>query len=381
LLINTKLIYSICICFLSSLNTIYANQVNNLNSNLRKVQNTILIKEKEKQKIVFLKKNVSKEINTIQKKAVSIASEVKTYERNINKIDDRIIQLSKSEKVIYNQLHKERNKTIETIALMEKILSIPKGVILTEPKKPTDMIRTAIMLKYIIEYLDKHSLKLKKDLQDLNSIRTQINNKKIELSTAKSRVNREKNKISKLLNDKKVLEQSLNKKEQKAAKEISKLISESKNIEDLIQKVKDREKRYSSIITDADRNSQFGHLAGKMPIPVNGKIIDYYGHKNRIGITSRGITVQTKNNAQVIAPYDGAVIFANIFRSGKITIILYHGNNYYTVLTGVNKSFVKDGSNVLAGEPIAEMGGKNTLLQIELRYKNKTINPLTFFKN
>ena len=244
MLTKNRLIYVISIYFLLlSLNNVYANQVSNLNTNLKKVQNTILIKEKEKQKIASLKKNVSKEINTIQKKAVSIASEVKTYEININKIDDRIVQLSKSEKSIYNQLDNERNKTIETIALMEKILSIPKGVILTEPKKPTDMIRTAIMLKYIIDYLDRHSLKLKKDLQQLKNIRSQISNKKIELSTAKTKITREKNKISKLLNNKKILEQSLNKKEQKAAKEISKLISESRSIEDLIQKEKEREKR------------------------------------------------------------------------------------------------------------------------------------------
>jgi len=370
-----------CSLFIISINIAYAAKTStNLNSNLQKIQQSISIKEKEKSRIINLRKNVSKEINNIQKKAVFIASEVKTYEKKLNKIDDKILQLSTSEKKIYNQLSNERNKTIETIALMEKILSMPKGVILTEPKKPTDMIRTTIMLKYIIDYLDMHSVKLKNDLQNLKDIRMQINNQKTELSNAKIKITLEKNKISKLLNNKKTLEKSLNRKEEQAKKEISKLISESRNIEDLIQKAKAREKKYSSIISDADRYSKFASLSGKLPIPVNGKIINYFGRKNRLGILSRGIAIETKNNAQVIAPYDGAVIFANIFRSGKITIILYHGNNYYTVLTGVNKSFVKEGSNVLAGEPIAEMGGRNSVLQIELRYKNKTIDPLAFFK-
>jgi septal ring factor EnvC (AmiA/AmiB activator) len=158
-------------------------------------------------------------------------------------------------------------------------------------------------------------------------------------------------------------------------------VSESRNIEELIQKARENQTKYSSIISDADRNSKFASLSGKMPIPTTGKISAKFNQKTNLGITSKGITIETKNNAQVIAPYDAAIIFANVFRSGKTTIILYHGNNYYTVLTGVDKSFVKEGSNVLAGEPIAEMGGKNTSLQVELRYKDKTIDPLSYFTN
>lgn len=360
-------------------NNVSAQNLGDLNNKLKDIKNSISGQKEKEDAIRQERKALITDINSIQQKVVKVAKEVKEFERILSQIDNRIAKLSKNEQEILNQLSEEKNKTVETIAILQRLLTTPAGILITEPQRPTDVIQTAIMLNHIINYLDSHSEKLKSDLTKLQSIRKQINSEKKDLSVAKNKISREKDKINGLLNQKKSIEAKLNKQQQQTQKEIQKLISESKSIEDLIKKIKSQQGKYANIISDVDRNSQFAKMQGKMPLPANGKITTKFNEKNRLGLVSKGITIQTTNNAQVITPYDAAVLFAGVFKSGKITIILYHGNNYYTVLTGVNKTFVSEGSNVLSGEPIAEMGGKNTYLQVELRYKEKTIDPLLYF--
>jgi septal ring factor EnvC (AmiA/AmiB activator) len=112
---------------------------------------------------------------------------------------------------------------------------------------------------------------------------------------------------------------------------------------------------------------------------VAGRITRRYGETRRAGTGRKGITISARPHAQVIAPYDGIVAFAEKFRSYGRLLIIDHGEGYHTLLAGFARIDVAAGQGVLAGEPAGIMGlsrGGGTSLYFELRHKGKSINPI-----
>jgi septal ring factor EnvC (AmiA/AmiB activator) len=211
---KSKLCLLLAACFLQA-SLAYAQKISELNKNLENLKKNISKMEQEKNKIAKEKNEVTKEIKTIQNKVVTIAREVKTFERNIDKINEKVTSLSASEQQIMEDLSKERNKTVEIISVLERLLTVPKGIVILQPTKPTDTIRTALLLNGIISYLNEHSVQLKIKLSNLQSLRKQITVQKQELKSVRDEMSIKKNKISEELSKKKKFETILERKKRK----------------------------------------------------------------------------------------------------------------------------------------------------------------------
>ena len=97
------------------------------------------------------------------------------------------------------------------------------------------------------------------------------------------------------------------------------------------------------------------------------------------GTTSKGLTIRTRPDAQVVAPYDGQVVFAGLFRGYGQILIIEHSEGYHTLLSGLSRIDAVPGQWILAGEPVGVMGsreGSAPELYVELRRNGRPINPL-----
>jgi len=118
---------------------------------------------------------------------------------------------------------------------------------------------------------------------------------------------------------------------------------------------------------------------GRMAFPARGRVVTQFGHAGDDGTVSKGIAIQTRNDAQVIAPYDGQVAFAGPFRGYGLLLIIEHGEGYHTLLAGMARIDIGVGQRLLAGEPVGVMGQQDDVkptLYVELRRNGQPINPL-----
>ena len=80
--------------------------------------------------------------------------------------------------------------------------------------------------------------------------------------------------------------------------------------------------------------------------------------------------------AQVIAPYDGSVVFSGPFKGYGNLIIIEHGKGYVSLLAGLSSTDTQIGQNLLAGEPVGIMPDNNSAkLYMEIRKDQNPINP------
>jgi septal ring factor EnvC (AmiA/AmiB activator) len=100
------------------------------------------------------------------------------------------------------------------------------------------------------------------------------------------------------------------------------------------------------------------------------------------GVVSNGIDIKTASKAQIIAPYDGTVIFAGPFKNFANLVIIDHGEGYTSLLSGLNETYTEVGQLLLAGEPVGVMpNGSNNKLHMEIRKNNQPLNPADWMSN
>ncbi|MFP6776826.1 MAG: peptidoglycan DD-metalloendopeptidase family protein [Alphaproteobacteria bacterium] len=118
---------------------------------------------------------------------------------------------------------------------------------------------------------------------------------------------------------------------------------------------------------------------GAFSTPARGQLVSRFDETTALGLTTKGIVIETRATAQIVAPYDGRVAFAGRFREYGLLLIIDHGEGYHTLLAGMGRIDVLLDQRVLVGEPVGVMESiaeAKPRLYVELRRDGHPINPL-----
>ena len=111
-------------------------------------------------------------------------------------------------------------------------------------------------------------------------------------------------------------------------------------------------------------------------MPARGPVVVAYGQETAKGVSSKGITIKTRSEAQVISPFDGSVILPDRSAATEKIIIVEHGEHYMSLLAGLENIDCEVGQMLLAGEPIGQMPKNDEAkLYVELRKDSRPIDP------
>ena len=117
---------------------------------------------------------------------------------------------------------------------------------------------------------------------------------------------------------------------------------------------------------------------GGMLRPVTGLVSEAFGARRQTGGRSEGLTIVTRQDAQVIAPVDGVIEHSDVFRSYGHMLILKTSDDYLVIMAGLAETYGAPGQKVSAGEPVGHMSGRRDPppeLYLELRKNDKSENP------
>jgi murein DD-endopeptidase MepM/ murein hydrolase activator NlpD len=116
------------------------------------------------------------------------------------------------------------------------------------------------------------------------------------------------------------------------------------------------------------------------PLP-GAKVISAYGARGRHGHS--GTDLKTKPNDNILAAFDGEVVFSGMYHGYGNLIRIKHSNGLETYYSHNSKNLVKVGDHVKAGDVIALTGrtGRATTehLHFETRINGRHVNSARFF--
>lgn len=117
-----------------------------------------------------------------------------------------------------------------------------------------------------------------------------------------------------------------------------------------------------------------GGLPG-FALPVAGRLVSGFGDALH-GAPTRGITLQPRAEALVVAPAAGRVAFADSYAGFGRIVILDHPGGWTSLVTGLSSLNVQVGDMLVAGAPLGQAGAGHPLITLELRKDGAAINPL-----
>jgi septal ring factor EnvC (AmiA/AmiB activator) len=252
---------------------------------------------------------------------------------------------------------------------------------------------------YRIKYLDiltKHELELRQELQDalteleveekklareLTKNRRIQSDKEIENSRLETDKKRRKKYLNKVNNQKSTLEDNLKQKQRMIA-EIESLINKLFNDKSSMKKREDELVRIRAMQNRAT-SGNFAKMKGKLPWPVQGKIISRFGNqKNRKlnTITENvGIEIQAAVGTPVITVLDGVISIITYIRGHGNIIIVDHGGGFSTVYAQIENIQVNENEYIQAGDRLAKIASngtsKNGKLHFEVWGNQQKLNP------
>ncbi|MEM9469661.1 MAG: peptidoglycan DD-metalloendopeptidase family protein [Pseudomonadota bacterium] len=356
-------------------------------------------KAEKKEQSVKLKRdiqNIESQLGKTRKDMINVASKMKKNEQDLLDMERQILSKQQEKMDIETRLSQDQGSLSDLILALERIKRVPPQALLLKPEKPLETAQSAMILESVLPSLYERAAQLKEDQEKLSILIAEMQTKENKIISASKDLNRQEQKLRGLLSKRERLLASKSQDYKRKQNEMAQISSQSKSLRDLVRRIEKKQERINKQIKFSQESRNTATEAsftqktplpqiGKPQLPVSGLITTSYGRNDDLGAKSQGLTIQTRNNAVVVAPMGGVIEYAGSFRNYGNIALIRHQSNYISLVAGVSRLNVKVGQEVRSGEPIGRVltaqsrknigDGQNTTLYYELRYKGKPVNP------
>lgn len=388
---------------------------------LVELQEAIVVSEEKRLALTEQINALDKDRETINRSLIETTKKARSLEKRVSKAGSRLAQLRDEEADIRFSLQGKHSVLAEVLGALQRMGRKPPPALLISPQDALLSVRSAILLGSVIPEMRAETDILIGQLRDLGRVSEQIEKQRSDLSSDLALLAQEEERLSLLLSEKQLLAgRAVNELAQESARSAA-LAAQATSLRELISSLEteiesareaaaaaqradeEREAREAARIAAAeqfDEDSVFADVAreapaisfakakGLLPLPVAGEVVSLFGEDNGAGDPFAGINLQTLQNARVISPTDGWIVYAGPFRSYGQLLIINAGQGYHVVLAGLDEINVQPGQFVIVGEPLGRMGSTRLasigevdvstttpILYVEFRKDDKSIDP------
>ena len=389
-------------------------------ADLAKMEREVQAQNLEHKKLQAQATQISLELTRISKDMIASAKQIQNSEEKISRMESELETLRADLKKAEKNFVVEDDNLIKTLSALQNLALKPTEALFVQPLTPVEIIRSAMLLREAVPYLQENAARIREDLEKIEAQKNLVEKQVARIIRQKKILEKEHEQMKALVQRKSKIRNAVEIKSVKAKKKVEQLASQANDLRDLLNKLEkqrqeklrrqEEERRRLAELKAAEARraaeetkkleekqradlikfkpevinevgENFVKAKGHLLRPARGPVVTAYGEQMSKGVTSKGIIIKTRSQAQVISPYDGTVIFAGPFRGYGNLIIIEHGQGYLSLLAGLEEVDCELGQMLLAGEPVGQMPESgDARLYVELRKDNHPVNPLTWIE-
>jgi len=358
-----------------------SNAIQSLRNEIEATKKRIQSESRKEKSSVRRVSNLSEEVSLLQRLLKEIKKEEKLLVADISRTGKQIAQSEVELDTIRVRYARRLVKMYKKgqLSNLEKIFS------------STSWRQAVYRTKYlkIISDLDQ------KTHNTIRSLLIEIGRQKLNLESAlrkKRRLKKDREKTLSQVRDKKRREQRELTKIRRSQKDLKTYLTEKqagvKQLEAIITKIRediDRVEREDRIRRQQRslKAKEFPKLKGQLAWPAEGRVITKFGRqwnpKLKTTTENPGIDIKGKPGSEVRVVLGGIVTTITFIRGFGTTIIVDHGNGFYTVYSHVTNVEINEDSEVRGGDVIAYMGDSGSIngsqLHFEVWGEGKILDP------
>lgn len=306
-------------------------------------------------------KNINSEINEISYGIESLNNDIRDFEENIYEIEKEIELKTKLLEKRVRVMYKKGG----SLGYME---------VLFEAEDLSDFLTRLDMIQKIVDNDVELLSGLEEENNELNMLKADLENKKMQLANALNDVEIKKQDIVIVSRSKEDYMRTLESKIKELEAEEDKLLAASKRLEDEIQQAQ-LEMEYAGGIMAWPSPGYYRVTSpyGMRPHPI-------YGYSKM----HTGVDIAVSLNQNIVAANDGVVQYAGWYGAYGNIVIVDHGGGISTLYAHNTSVLVSKGQSVVKGEVVSKSGttGLSTgpHLHFEVRLNGKHTNPMDYIK-
>jgi len=332
-------------------------------------------------------KEALSEADRLSQELVILARDIRLTEDNATRLERRVQSLEARESQKKATLEGKQDELLELLSALERLSKRPAALALLKPSEALSTARSASLMGTIIPDINAKAKLLRSELASLDKIQKDLSAERFQLKNTLVRLTEHQLKIGSLIRRRQAEAQKASKDARSVAGELRQFAESAASLRELIEKLAQQAakkaqsaarfaKPFNSKPLFRPNSRPIQELKGSLPFPVTGRVVNKFGAKEAVG-EARGIKIESRPGAQVIAPYDGKIVFAGPFREYGQLLIIEHGGGYHSLMAGFGELYGAVGQWVLTGEPVGAMAPQKRLgpLYMELRSGGRAINP------
>ncbi len=346
---------------------------------------------------------------------IAAAQRVKTAEADVAKMEERLGDLIVDEMEVRGRLDGADASISSVLAALERISRNPPPALIVDPSDALGSARSAILISAIVPQLRSKADELTADLKRLAEVKAAALEEEALLRANFEILEEEQLRIATLIVARREGEGRITAEIEAEQAEAEALAAKASSLKQLID---DLTRRAAAVAVAADATATanaggnapaldpqtiklalanteraqpaipFAQARGFLTLPSSGVAVIEYGAGDGFGGISKGLSLVTRAEAQVVAPADGWVLYKGDYLNYGQIVILNAGQDYTLLLAGLATVTVDIGQFVLMGEPLGTMGSQTIgrtvatsagvsrpTLYIEMRKDNEPVDP------
>jgi septal ring factor EnvC (AmiA/AmiB activator) len=345
---------------------------------------------------------LDQEIQDLREALIEGAKAVQDAEQQVGEIEAALAELEGRERQRFADLAQQREELARLLMALERLAARPMLAVFFTDRQPVDEARAGRLLAIATQALQARAATLSNELIELGKLRGDVAARREDLSQSISVLSEENRKLAALVKKKSKLQASTIEETEATRQRMAKLSEQARNLKDLLERLEAAAAREPDepapgspppaerLVTLEPAASQeeapdtqppqdfrpFPAEGAFLVRPVRGKISAGFGGATETLGKSTGLVFAARAQAEVVAPFDGKVVFEGPFRNYGQILIIEHTGGYHSVLAGLGRAEVKVGQWLAAGEPVGAMAqGAGDELYFELRKDGRPIDP------
>ena len=349
------------------------------------------------------KETLEREMARIKRDLAEKAGRIQALEQEIAAHEKRLHRLEAQHGALLAQLARNRAGVAQLLAALQRLRGDPPPPFVTHPREVLRALRSALAMRALLPRLRRQAQDLRERLEKLVRLRDELEKARAGKKAQQEQLRAALARMDGLLRVKADLLERTRTRLRSQERRLAGLLRQARSLEELLRSLdREGERRENPApppdIMPHQRDRQqrkpvftvpFPRLKGRLPWPAQGRLLVTYGQHTPLAGISRGIYLGTRPGALVTAPAGARVEVAGPFRSYGKLVILDMGQGYRILLAGMEKTVVRTGETIRAGEPVGYMGRKaqpatvvderidanRPILYMELRNRGRLLDP------
>ncbi len=347
--LNTALIVALSFASKASLANEPIEQLTAIEKELKKA-------ESKQSAIDSARRETMREIRAAQRRLTVLAADLKKRQAGLSEAERQQTKISARLAELRKDLKKRADAAEDlTKALVRLGLKNPQLTHLNVVQANRG-VRSIAALGATGRQIRKQTEGLRLKLDEVAAAMEELKESRQRKQKAQAALSADRRRLQSMLERKKQLKRSIDKDFAATKERIDKLAAKAAGLRDLIASLE----KGKPMVGGSPRKN--------LLLPAEGYLAADFGR------SLKGIKIAAMAKSRVIAPWGGKVLFAGRFRDYGKMVIISHGGDFHSIISGLGRVDVSPGSMLIRGEPIGAVG--TAPLYFEWRRRGSPMNPL-----